>query len=288
MGTFDHVYAELTSFFQDAGHCQAEDLQLEGKRSACSAMCPQQTNPSSPSIHGHDRAAIGSNEVKSEETSTISGFRNSVDQVQDENGNKITRNTLPLHLGSVDDSVQPVEDCGPTKVARVPVSESSEEDQFFFSDIDDCEPGENQASTFPDSVDNERFVQMNGTHKLESLKENSNVISSPISIPRRCTDSGAEGASLAESLPNLWADIDDLGTENLHQPLSHSLELNSMQLKCTNSDNVNQSPHGNFNEEDAQALECSKDGVDNPAVGKVLEHLHLLTSLCRLSLFLDW
>lgn len=275
-------------------------------------MCPQQTNPYYPSICGHDRenlelpvtetssythmvctdGAIGSSEGESKGASSISGFSNSVDQTQDENGDEITRNMLPLHPGSVD-SVRLIGDCGPTKVAKVPASESSDEDQFFLSDIDDFEPGKNPGeSTFPDPVDKERFVQMNGSHKFESLTENSKVISSPISIPRRHTDHGPDGMRMAESLPNMWSDIDDLGAKSLSQPLSHSLESNStsLPLNCTNSDtgNGNQSPHSNFNEEDTRAQEGDKDGVVNPAVGKILSHLHLLNKLCGLLLFLDW
>ncbi|XP_065880705.1 phosphatidate phosphatase PAH2-like [Euphorbia lathyris] len=289
---------------EDTGNHQTGDLGLEGKHNGRSDISSHQTNPSSPSIHGHGRVdlglpvtvttsytqmvcitpAIGSTEVKSKGASSISCISNSVDQIQDEvySGDKVARNKL---LESVDDSGELTEDCSLTKAAKVPLSESSEEDQFFFSDIDDCEPGENQGEPiFPDAVDKENSVQMNGSQNFESLTENSKVFSSPICIPRRHADPGAEVArqteSLpnmwsdtrqAESLPNMWSDIDNLGTKKVHHPLSHSLELdsNSLELNYKNSatGNENQSPQGDFNKEDTQASEGIKDGVNNPAVG---------------------
>ncbi|WCJ35404.1 Phosphatidate phosphatase PAH2 [Euphorbia peplus] len=259
-----HFYVETSHtttkpLIEDTGNLPAEDLGLREKQVPCSDISSHERKPASPTINDRGRVdhglpvtvttsytqmvcitpAISSTEVNSK-----------VDQIQDEVYN----------------------DYDLAKAARVPLSESSEEDQFFFSDLDDFEPGENQCETsFPDAVTKENSFQMNGSHNSESLTENSKVISSPICIPRRHSGFDSEVPRLAGSLPNMWSDIDNLDKENVHHPLSHSLELdsNSFELNYTNSlkEKENQVQQGDFNEEDTQASEGTKDGDNNPAAG---------------------
>ncbi|KAJ9186715.1 hypothetical protein P3X46_002259 [Hevea brasiliensis] len=313
-----HVTAEPLP--EDTVNQQTEDIELErGRIESC------ETNPSSSSIHGPDGAnlevpltistsytqmvhvdsVLRSVEVESKRP--VSNVSNSVDQTEEEIniGDKITRDELKPSLESAGVSEQ-LNGEYTTKEAIIPVSESSEEEQFFFSDIDDFELRETQAdSNFPGGVDNENlpsfcpegikivngllntndetyssphnYFQENGLGDFENLTENPKLTLSPVCIPKRHNAAEAEVGRLTESLPELWSHIDNLGTED-SRPLSHSLDLNSESMEWklhgkneshfTNSDkgNENKSMEDYSNKEDTQHLEDIKDDVGNPAI----------------------
>ncbi|XP_012071671.1 phosphatidate phosphatase PAH2 isoform X1 [Jatropha curcas] len=333
-----HVTTEL--LVEDTVKRPAEDIELEREEIDSLDVYSQLPNPSSTSIHGNGEvnfkvsltgstsyaqivyadAGPGSVELESKGVTSNSSFGNSVNPIPDEMnmGNKITRCELQPSLDSVVDSEQLNDEDGPTKAVAIPVSESSEDEQFFFSDIDDFEQREtqgesnfpdtvNEESDFPEAVDEESCpsisperigmrngplntndeshsspdsFQKNGLGDFGNFNENLKLTSSPIDISKRHSIASAEDGRLTESLPDLWSHMDDLDTEDLHHPLSHSLDLNSESLEwelhdknesqCANSDsgNENMSAQDFSNKEDANHLEDIKNGVSSPAVGK--------------------
>ncbi|OAY50915.1 phosphatidate phosphatase PAH2 isoform X2 [Manihot esculenta] len=314
-----HVTAEPLP--EDSVNQQTEDINLERQHTE-----PCETKPSF-SMRGHDEAdlevpltvsisysqpvhvdsVLGSVEVEPEDP--VFNVNNSVDQIEDDIniGSKITMDELEPSLESAGVSGQINGDLNSAKAATVHVSESSEEEQFFFSDIDDFELRETQGdSYFPSSVDKgnhpsfcpegidvvngllntndgsyssqDNFVQDNRLDDCENLTENSKLTSSPVFIPKRHNVVDAEVGRLAGSLPDLWSHTDNLGTMD-SRPLSHSLDLDSDSLDWklhskneshfANSDisNENKSVEDYSNKEDTHHLEDVKDGVGNPAIG---------------------
>ncbi|KAF2324398.1 hypothetical protein GH714_013610 [Hevea brasiliensis] len=244
---------------------------------------------------------IGLTEIESKSSS----FTNSVCQF--ETGiNVITGDKLQPSLESVGGSEQLNGDCDLANAVSVPVSESSEE-ELIFSDLDDFKRKETQGKLkFLDGVVEENnlsfcpqctdevngplsindesfssqdsFFQKNQLTDVETSVGNSKEASSPISIPNLHRTAGAEVGRLAESLPNMWTCSDDMGTEDLHHPLSRSLDSDSKPLQwklhskdescCINSvrDKENQSSPEPSNKEDSHHPEI-KNGAANPAVG---------------------
>ncbi|XP_015575333.1 phosphatidate phosphatase PAH2 isoform X1 [Ricinus communis] len=310
-------HATAEPVVEDTVNKQAENIGLKRRYIESHDIYPQQTFPSSSSLNGHDEAnievpvtispftemicvnpALDSVEIEPKAISSMSSSSNSVDQIQDEVniGNEITR----------DDSEQLNGDCGLTKTSRSPESESSEEEQFFFSDIDDFEPREAQGeSDFPDADDNNnhpsscaegtsiiiepvhmndesyspshKCVQKNGLSDFGNVTENPKLISSPIRIPKHQSVASAEVERLVESLPNLWSNFDNLDEDDLSCSLSHSLDLNSKSLEwnmqqknepqSTNADTGNDTPLQAYSKDgDTLHSEDNKDGISNPAV----------------------
>ncbi|KAF2309851.1 hypothetical protein GH714_005373 [Hevea brasiliensis] len=216
-------------------------------------------------------------EADSKSISSISNFTISVCQF--ENGRniayQIARDELRPSLKSVSGLEQLHGDCDLEKAVSVPVSENSEEEQFIFSDLDDFKHRETRENlNFSDVVVEENnpsfstegtnevnkplsrndksfssqdsFFQKNQLADVETLMENSKGASSPISIPNLHNTAHMKVGWLAESLPNMWSCSDNMGTEDLHRPLSHSLDSGSKPLEwklqnkdescCINSD----------------------------------------------------
>ncbi|XP_050213038.1 uncharacterized protein LOC126664601 isoform X2 [Mercurialis annua] len=322
-----HVPAELE--IEDAVNQCAEGIGFESRPMESHDIYYQQTIPFSSSAHGHNELnfevpatvspftqmvyvdpIFDSVEIESNTDSSMPSFNNSIHQVQAEviTGNDFTRNERQCSLESVGDSEQLNRGCGLTKTASIPVCESSEDEQFFFSDIDDCEPKEAQGkSAFPDALGEEHlpssspeaintanepvlvndessssphnFSPKNEPSVFGNFIENSKLTSSSIHIPKRHSVDGAEVGRLAESLPNLWSDIDNMDKQELSCSFSRSLELNSKSLEwnmlhrsdshCTNSESSkdNLLVQGFSKDEDALPLQDIKDDLSNASVG---------------------
>ncbi|XP_050213037.1 phosphatidate phosphatase PAH2-like isoform X1 [Mercurialis annua] len=321
-----HVPAELE--IEDAVNQCAEGIGFESRPMESHDIYYQQTIPFSSSAHGHNELnfevpatvspftqmvyvdpIFDSVEIESNTDSSMPSFNNSIHQVQAEviTGNDFTRNERQCSLESVGDSEQLNRGCGLTKTASIPVCESSEDEQFFFSDIDDCEPKEAQGkSAFPDALGEEHlpssspeaintanepvlvndessssphnFSPKNEPSVFGNFIENSKLTSSSIHIPKRHSVDGAEVGRLAESLPNLWSDIDNMDKQELSCSFSRSLELNSKSLEwnmlhrsdshCTNSESSkdNLLVQGFSKDEDALPLQDIKDDLSNASV----------------------
>ncbi|KAF2324399.1 hypothetical protein GH714_013620 [Hevea brasiliensis] len=256
-----HVTAEPLP--EDTVNQQTEDMELErGHIESC------ETNPSSSSIHGPDGANL-------EVPLTIS-----TSYIQMVHVDSVLRSV------EVEDELKPsLESAGvseqlngeyTTKAAIIPVSESSEEEQFFFSDIDDFELRETQAdSNFPGGVDNENLPSFcpEGIKIVNGLlNTNDETYSSPHNYFQE--NGLGDFENLTEN-PKLT--LSPVCTEDYH-PLSHSLDLNSESMEWklhgkneshfTNSDkgNENKSLEDYSNKEDTQHLEDIKDDVGNPAI----------------------
>ncbi|XP_015575171.2 phosphatidate phosphatase PAH2 isoform X2 [Ricinus communis] len=319
-----HVTTELIP--EDRVTQQAEKVELDMLHIDCFNNNHQETNPS-PSRYGHDELnfevplavsdsytktvtvdpILGFVEVESNSISTISGFSNSVNQIQNEINvsDKIGRKDLQPSLNSVG-AEQLNGDGDLTKAVSVPVSESSEDEQFLFSDLDDlkyretgyvstcpvsnkeacpssCPAGTNEVNG-PFSTNDECNSSQESFHQTNQLADiisigNSKVASSPISISKLNSTADTEIRRRAESLPDIWSRIDNLGTEDVKHPLSHSLDTNSKSLDwnlhykdesrfiSSDTDNENQSSLEHSNKEESHRSEDIRSAVVNPAVG---------------------
>lgn len=143
--------------------------------------------------------------------------------------------------------------------SNIPESESLEEDQLLFSDIDDLVPSGVQCknSAYPESMKTENYLSLTldgedehekintfnestmSSDKLveeyrasdfEDLPEKSRTQSSPISIPRIHKGAG-ESVRLVESLPNIRSHFDSLEGSDACHLLSYSLDSNSGNVK---------------------------------------------------------
>ncbi|XP_002510239.2 phosphatidate phosphatase PAH2 isoform X1 [Ricinus communis] len=318
-----HVTTELIP--EDRVTQQAEKVELDMLHIDCFNNNHQETNPS-PSRYGHDELnfevplavsdsytktvtvdpILGFVEVESNSISTISGFSNSVNQIQNEINvsDKIGRKDLQPSLNSVG-AEQLNGDGDLTKAVSVPVSESSEDEQFLFSDLDDlkyretgyvstcpvsnkeacpssCPAGTNEVNG-PFSTNDECNSSQESFHQTNQLADiisigNSKVASSPISISKLNSTADTEIRRRAESLPDIWSRIDNLGTEDVKHPLSHSLDTNSKSLDwnlhykdesrfiSSDTDNENQSSLEHSNKEESHRSEDIRSAVVNPAV----------------------
>ncbi|KAL6317077.1 hypothetical protein AAG906_029829 [Vitis piasezkii] len=169
-------------------------------------------------------------------------------------------NELQRSLESIGDSQEFDGDYVPTKVIRISPPESSDDEQFPFSDLDDFKHSEvrsldlisldpvekeNRPSLKLDSNEAvedlfdanyvsysspDSSVQENPPNDLDNLIDKSRVVSSSISIPSSIKVTCEEVERLAESLPNMGPLGDDLDAHKLHHPISLSLDSNSKSL----------------------------------------------------------
>ena len=239
---------------------------------------------------------IGSmEEMKSDIIHTTSTVSDLGDQVEDE---KNTKDVLHPSLESFDDSQNFYGDSDPKR--SVPPSESSEDEQFLFSDLDEFklhEPDcvnkdlcpsiytENEEVNGLCNVNNEsyinpdKFVQENPSTDLENSVEKSRIISNPISISRNRRVDGEKNGWQVESLPNMWSPVAKFDANN-HRPVSHSLDSNSETMKwtsirkvdssCIRSDADEEHPlaHERSSSEESEISRKLKNTLYNPAVGK--------------------
>ncbi|XVF64031.1 hypothetical protein PTKIN_Ptkin09bG0134400 [Pterospermum kingtungense] len=264
---------------------QAEDVELDSD----GAITMSESLPQMVSVD----PVIVLEEKKSESTRTTSTACDLVDHVEDE---KNTKDVLHPFLESVDDSQNFYGDSDP-KRSGVPY-ESSEDEQFLFSDLDESKLHE------PDSVDKDRFpsicteneevsglcnvnnesylnpdklVPKNPSNDLEIPMEKSRIISSPISISRNHRVAGDKNGWQAESLPNMWSPVSKFDANN-HRPVSHSLDSNAETMlwksirkddsSCIRSDADGEQPltHKWSSSEESETSGELKNTLQNPAV----------------------
>lgn len=244
---------------------------------------------------------------------TISSFSDS-GQVQ---CNEIIRDEkqhseIQPSLESIGDSQEFDGDHVPKEVMKVSPPESSDEEQFHFSDLDDIkhsevhslhlislDPQEKENSPSLDSNEKtddlfdanyesysspDSSVQGNSPDDLDILIDKSRVVSSPISISSSIKVTGEEVERLAESLPNMGPCVDDLDACKLHRSLSHSLDSTSKSLGWAllrnnistftklNTDNKHILIQEQPSTEDTQILGELKNVLANPAVGKIIDY----------------
>lgn len=181
-------------------------------------------------------------EAELQSIGTVFGFSNLIDQVKE-----------------VNDDITDENDGADIKRCQglnISPSESSEEEQFLFSDLDDLKLREVQCieSISPDLVEridlhshtlvgteavnesssinyesqssSDKCVQENLPNDVEDLVEKPRQMSHPIEI-LGCHEFGGErGGRMVESLPDLWSHANDLGAHDLRHPC-HSLDLDT-------------------------------------------------------------
>ncbi|RVW99992.1 Phosphatidate phosphatase PAH2 [Vitis vinifera] len=175
-------------------------------------------------------------------------------------GMKKKNSELQRSLESIGDSQEFDGDYVPTNVIRISPPESSDDEQFPFSDLDDFKHSEVRSldliSLDPVEKENcpslkldsneavedlfdanyvsysspDSSVQENPPNDLDNLIDKSRVVSSSISIPSSIKVTCEEVERLAESLPNMGPLGDDLDAHKLHHPISLSLDSNSKSL----------------------------------------------------------
>ncbi|KAK8551942.1 hypothetical protein V6N13_120371 [Hibiscus sabdariffa] len=153
---------------------------------------------------------IGLEEFKSHSIHIIAPAIDLGDHV--ENGKNI-KDVVHPSLEYVDDSQNFYGDRDPKR--SVSPSESSEDEQFLFTDLDAF-----------------KFVQENPSINLEISDENARVVSNPISISRNHRLAGEKNGWQVESLPNMWSPLAKFDVNN-HHPLSLSLDSSSETMKWT-------------------------------------------------------
>ncbi|KAJ8772840.1 hypothetical protein K2173_028017 [Erythroxylum novogranatense] len=169
--------------------------------------------------------------------------------------------------------------------------QSSAEEQFLFSDLDELEATEMHCQyNLPDNSTPfclEGYEEIKGSGRindeacsltenqsdgLESLIESSYAASSPIAIPEVQDFTVTEVGWPAKSLPNLWSPTQVLDKDYLVCSLSHSLDSNSKSLEWTgygtneanmnsDSEKENQSP---LEQDGIQILGGLENGVHTP------------------------
>ncbi|RDX62823.1 Phosphatidate phosphatase PAH1, partial [Mucuna pruriens] len=140
------------------------------------------------------------------------------DQALDEN------NMKDKDVSSISSPLDSVDDCLPRKASRKSSSPSSEEENFFFTDLDESVINNQFKRSFsPEDVENEDHVSYeNDTKKLTA-------ISSPIAVPRN-EAAGEEVEQHVGSLPNISSCSDGMVQHHVRYPLSQSLDSRSMSL----------------------------------------------------------
>ncbi|QCE16539.1 LNS2/PITP protein [Vigna unguiculata] len=129
-------------------------------------------------------------------------------------------------FSSLSTPLDPVDDCLPRKASRRSPSQSSEDERFLFSDLDESAINDRPERTpVPEHLDNEDHVSYeNDTEKLTA-------ISSPIVIPRN-EAAGEKFGQHSGSLPNFSSGTDIMNQHDARYPLSQSLESRSKSLPC--------------------------------------------------------
>lgn len=181
-----------------------------------------------------------------------SGCINLDDQVQSE-----SNCTADIHssLLVIHNSQRPDGDCDSTNAISIPPSESSEEEQFLFSDLDESKLGEiEHVESMPkdhlDKDSNSSFSKESNEEMIDgelsvisnksildstssdpdNFVERSSMSSSPISVPPSHWVASGEDGRQAESLPNLWSHIHKFDVRD-NYPLSHSLDSDTKSMK---------------------------------------------------------
>ncbi|XP_017642178.1 phosphatidate phosphatase PAH2-like isoform X3 [Gossypium arboreum] len=220
---------------------QTEDMELDSEGEiTVSESCSQMASVD---------PVIGLEEMKLHSFHTSSTISDLGDQAEDE---KNTDDVVHCSLESVDDSQNFYHDRNPKR--SIPPSESSDDEQFLFSDLDElklCEPDSVNKDLHPSAcienegnglcnVNNEsylnpdNFVQENPSNDLEDSVGKSRTISNPISISRNHRLAGENNGLQVESLPNMWS-LDAKFDANNHRPVSHSMDSSSGTMKWTSS-----------------------------------------------------
>ncbi|XP_010552510.1 PREDICTED: phosphatidate phosphatase PAH2-like isoform X2 [Tarenaya hassleriana] len=172
-------------------------------------------------------------------------------------------------------------------VASNPQSDVSEEEQFAFSDLDECKHDGtgSVSSASPDTVKaNEKEIFETNDVAREKHMEKSKVVSNPINIHRDTEYSREEEVRRVESLPNMQLLNSSFDTDSC-QPLSHSLGSKSKTLKWgsikdeSSSENLsagiwNEFPSAN---EDNPDIKAFKHVIDNPEFVELSLCKHLLS-----------
>uniref|UniRef100_A0A1J3FRU9 phosphatidate phosphatase n=1 Tax=Noccaea caerulescens TaxID=107243 RepID=A0A1J3FRU9_NOCCA len=214
-----------------------------------------------------DQAALRSRSIDTSQEGSSSGS-----PVQDES--KITVEDMHFSAGSLEKSQS-------ISGASI-LQQEMEEEQFSFSDLDECKPGRSSSggSSVPDTgkADGKEIHDENETSP-ENGVENSKVLSEPIEIERKKETSGEEMERLVESLPIMRLHSNDDIEASPCQPLSQSFDPCSSTLKwdlredesisgVLDAENV---AHGSPN------LKAFKHVVANPEVVELSLCKHLLS-----------
>ncbi|KAF8030526.1 hypothetical protein BT93_E2841 [Corymbia citriodora subsp. variegata] len=167
---------------------------------------------------------------------------------------------LKLNLESTGNAENCRGDCLVSKTTISPTSESSEEEQFLFSDLDGFNVDEVTCvdAVSPEPVNEESHLlsgmqcsgvtgssdgrekscassdyedQENSSIDPDNAIEKSNIVSSPINISRSHGIDGDEVMWLAESMPNMRSNVENLDSCELHVPFGHSLDSNYESLE---------------------------------------------------------
>ncbi|XP_022772867.1 phosphatidate phosphatase PAH2-like [Durio zibethinus] len=264
---------------------QAKDMELDSE----GALTMSESYPQMVSVD----PLFGLEEKMSHSIHTTSTISDLGDQVEDE---KNTNDFLHPSLEFVDDSQNFYGDSEPKR--SVPASESSEDEQFLFSDLDESkllEPDCVNKDLYPSictenedvnglcNVNNEsylnpdQFVQENPSTDLENSVEKSGIISNPITISRNHRVAGEKNVWQVESLPNMWSPVSKFDA-NDHRPVSHSLDSTSETMKwtsirkddssCIRPDADKEQPilHERSSSEDTETSGKLKNALYNPAV----------------------
>ncbi|KAK6256619.1 hypothetical protein QUC31_000078 [Theobroma cacao] len=265
---------------------QAEDMELDSE----GALTMSESNSQMVSVD----PVIGSvEEMKPHSIHTTSTVSDLGDQAEDERN---TKDFLRTSLESVDESQNFCGDSDPKR--SVPPSESSEDEQFLFSDLDEfkihepdcvnkdlhhpiCTESEEVNGLFnPNNesyLNSNKFEQENPSTDLENSVEKSRIVSSPISIYRNHRLPGEKNGWQVESLPNMWLPVAKFDASN-HRPLSHSLDSNSETVRWTSikkddsscirshADEEQPLAHERSSSEDCETSGKLKNTLYNPAV----------------------
>ncbi|KAJ8762346.1 hypothetical protein K2173_007504 [Erythroxylum novogranatense] len=239
---------------QHITNLQAENIELEMKYVKACDDCSQRS-PCSSSADGNDllkpKVPVTANrivtvdlasceEVQSKNIRTVESFSISSDDVHEE---------------IIGDS-----DSGLVKAMCTLSIESSEDEQFLFSDLDEHKVTEiNWQSNLSDGVDKDnsspfwlaghgevnvsssinneacllldQFFQDNQSDDLECITGSSHAASNPLGIPKVHDVAVGEVGWAAKSLPNMWPGNESLDADDFLCPLSHSLDSNSKTLE---------------------------------------------------------
>ncbi|KAG8492021.1 hypothetical protein CXB51_015342 [Gossypium anomalum] len=253
---------------------------------------------------------IGLEEMKLHSFHNSSTISDLGDQAEDE---KNTDDVVHCSLESVDDSQNFYHDRDPKR--SIPPSESSDDEQFLFSDLDElklCEPDSVNKDLHPSAcienegnglcnVNNEsylnpdNFVQENPSNDLEDSVGKSRTISNPISISRNHRVAGENNGLQVESLPNMWS-LDAKFDANNHRPVSHSMDSSSGTMKwtsstkddmsCKRSDADQEQPleHERSSSDESETSGKLKNTLYNPAVGYKLWKVTSIVLYAEISL----
>ena len=240
--------------FSDLGHVQCNEIIRDEKRK--SELQPSLESIGDSQEFDGDCVPTKLTTISPPESSSGSGHVQCNEIIREEKKNS----ELQPSLESIGDSQEFHGDCVPTKVMTISPPESSDEEQFLFSDLDDMKHSEAQTmdlisldpvekenspslvldsnekiddlfdSNYESYSSPDSSVQENPPDDLDNLIDKSRVVSSPISIPSSVNVTGEEVERLAESLPNMGPCGDDLDAHELHRTISHSLDSNSKSL----------------------------------------------------------